>query len=174
MRKSSALLPTPSAARSALAVDPLSSFLLGDTPIRVAATTALPVNPPHGVQQARDTYALMEVMSESLGVNCSFCHNTRSFPTWAFSPPQRTTAWQGIRMVRDLNNNFAVPLGALLPPERRGPAGDTPKIYCGTCHFGSSKPLAGVSMLKDYPELIASKKERALMATAAASAATQP
>ena len=49
-------------------------------------------------------------MSQSLGVNCTYCHNTRSFASWDASTPQRATAWYGIRMVRDLNNDYLDPL----------------------------------------------------------------
>jgi photosynthetic reaction center cytochrome c subunit len=99
----------------------------------------------------------MMVMSESLGVNCTFCHYTAAFYSWQNSTPQRVTAWYGIRMVRDLNNTVMVPLTNQLPPERLGPTGDVPKIYCATCHRGTSKPLYGAPMLKDYPELVRPK-----------------
>ena len=96
----------------------------------------------------------MMTFSQSLGVNCDFCHNTRSFYSWDGNPPQRTTAWYGIRMVRDLNNAYLDPLHDTLPPERWGAAmGDSPKVFCATCHNGVYKPLFGVSMAKDFPEL---------------------
>jgi photosynthetic reaction center cytochrome c subunit len=94
------------------------------------------------------------------------------------STPQRATAWYGIRMVRDLNNNVMLPLKDLLPAERLGPTGDVPKIYCATCHQGSNKPLYGAPMLKDYPELVnpkplpAATADVAPAATAAAAAVT--
>ena len=94
-------------------------------------------------------------MSQALGVNCTFCHNSRSFTDWSQSPPQRATAWHGIRMVREVNNNYLVPLQGVLPPERLGPAGDAPKVNCETCHKGVNKPLQGVSMLADYAVLAA-------------------
>jgi photosynthetic reaction center cytochrome c subunit len=96
----------------------------------------------------------MMVMSESLGVNCDFCHNTRAIFSWDLSTPQRVTAWYGIRMVRDLNNNVMEGLKTDLPAERLGPGGDVPKIYCATCHNGSNKPLYGAPMLPLYPELV--------------------
>ena len=92
-------------------------------------------------------------MSQGLGVNCTYCHNSRSFSAWDQSTPQRTTAWYGIRMVRDLNNAYLDPLLPTYPHNRLGPLGDAPKANCATCHQGASKPLLGVSMLKDYPEL---------------------
>ena len=54
-------------------------------------------------------------MSQALGVNCTYCHNSRSFAVWDASTPKRTTAWYGIRMARDLNNDYLVPLTATFP-----------------------------------------------------------
>jgi photosynthetic reaction center cytochrome c subunit len=92
--------------------------------------------------------------SQALGVNCDYCHNTRAFRDWSQSPPQRVTAWHGIRMVRDLNERYLEPLKSVLPPNRLGAAlGDPPKVNCATCHNGVYKPLFGVSMAQDFPEL---------------------
>jgi photosynthetic reaction center cytochrome c subunit len=65
----------------------------------------------------------------------------------------RTTAWYGIRMARALNNDYLVPLTATFPAHRLGIEGDVAKVNCATCHQGVFKPLYGVSMAKDYPEL---------------------
>jgi photosynthetic reaction center cytochrome c subunit len=92
-------------------------------------------------------------MSNSLGVNCTFCHNTQSFGNWQLSPPQRTVAWHGIRMARELNTEYLVPLGKVLPPNRLGLTGDAPKVACATCHQGVNKPLYGAAMAKDFPGL---------------------
>jgi photosynthetic reaction center cytochrome c subunit len=153
-RKSSVLPPTLAAANTVLSVDAMSKYLLGTDNIRFQGTQALPVGNRYEIQKARDSYSLMMVMSESLGVNCTFCHTTRAFSSWPQSSPQRATAWYGIRMVRDLNNHYVAPLTALLPPERLGPTGDTPKVYCATCHQGSYRPLNGAPMLAAYPELV--------------------
>jgi photosynthetic reaction center cytochrome c subunit len=59
-------------------------------------------------------------------------------------------------MVRDINTNFLRPLQHQFAEFRLGPMGDIPKVNCSTCHQGLSKPLYGVSMLKDYPELTGS------------------
>jgi photosynthetic reaction center cytochrome c subunit len=56
-------------------------------------------------------------------------------------------------MVRKLNVDYLEPLKAELPAARLGPLGDAPKVYCETCHQGVNKPLQGVSMAKDWPEL---------------------
>jgi photosynthetic reaction center cytochrome c subunit len=94
-------------------------------------------------------------MSDSLGVNCTYCHNSRQFSSWEQSPPQRATAWHGIRLARDLNETYMAPLTATFPPERQGPKGDVAKVNCATCHQGAYKPLYGASMLKDYPQFAA-------------------
>jgi photosynthetic reaction center cytochrome c subunit len=146
--------PTPAAAYTALPADSLTEYLLHDDPIRVNGTTALQSGNRNSIQHARQTYTLMMVMSESLGVNCDFCHNTKAVAQWDLSTPQRVTAWYGIRMVRDLNNTVMEPLKSELPAERLGPGGDVPKIYCATCHQGSNKPLYGAPQLKYYPELV--------------------
>lgn len=133
--------------------DIFQPYLAESQDIRVIGTTALPTGNRHSTKQAEWTYGLMVHMSEGLGVNCTYCHNTRSFSSWATSPPQRATAWYGIRMVRDLNNNYMDPLTATFPDHRKGPLGDVAKVNCTTCHQAAYKPLLGVSMLKDYPEL---------------------
>ena len=69
------------------------------------------------------------------------------------SAPQRTTAWNGLQMMREVNAVYLETLKSLYPANRLGPLGDSPKDKCGTCHQGVSKPLYGQSKLKDFPEL---------------------
>jgi photosynthetic reaction center cytochrome c subunit len=139
---------------SSLPFDPLSTYLINDNLIRVQGTTALTPAVKHdSVQKAEHTYSLMIYMAKSLGVNCNYCHNTRAFANWPQSPPQRSQAWYGIRMVRELNTNVLIPIAPLLPDYRIGAAGDSPKVGCLTCHKGAYKPMYGVSMRADYPEL---------------------
>lgn len=140
-------------ALSSMPYDPFTPFLLEDKPIRVIGPTALPTGNLMSTKQTEWTYSLMNHMSTSLGVNCTYCHNTRSFKTWDDAPPQRVTAWYGIRMARDLNNQYMVPLTATFPANRLGPTGDVAKVACSTCHQGVYKPLNGVSMLAAHPEL---------------------
>lgn len=123
--------------------------------IRVVGANALPIVGASGqtIQATEATYALMMHISQSLGVNCTFCHNSRAFSKWDESSKSRVTAWHGLQMVRDLNNKHLVPLTGVFPPERLGPGGDVPKLNCATCHAGVNKPLYGASMLEDYPEL---------------------
>jgi photosynthetic reaction center cytochrome c subunit len=57
-------------------------------------------------------------------------------------------------MARALNNDYLNPLNSVLPSERLGKAmRDAPKVTCSTCHNGVSKPLFGVSMARNFPEL---------------------
>jgi photosynthetic reaction center cytochrome c subunit len=144
--------PAPNAAGSALPNDPLSRYLTtGVDDIRIQSTTALPTRAqPPSIKNAEWTYSLMLYMSGSLGVNCTYCHNTRALASWNESSPQRTTAWHGIRMVRELNTQYLTPLEPVFPPNRLGPHGDGPKVGCATCHKGTFKPLNGVSPLVDY------------------------
>ncbi len=145
--------PAPQVNLSSLPNDPVTTYLHGNTTIRVAAKTALPTGPSASIQATEGTYGLMIHMSQSLGVNCTFCHNTRSFGNWQESTPQRITSWHGIRMVGDTNNNYLEPLGSVLPPNRLGPNGDVPKVSCATCHQGAYKPLYGAPMVADWPGL---------------------
>jgi photosynthetic reaction center cytochrome c subunit len=133
--------------------DPFTAFLWRDTPIRVIGNDPLSGGNPRSIKQAEWTYALMVHMSQALGVNCTFCHNSRSFFDWEQSAPTRVNAWYGIRMVRDINNNYVESLRPNFPPHRLGPHGDTLKVSCGTCHQGAYAPLFGAPMARDYPEL---------------------
>ena len=138
---------------SSLPYDPFTPFLEGDRDIRVQAQRALPGTDRHSIKETEWTYALMIHFSQAMGVNCTYCHNSREFSDWSQSTPQRVVAWHGIRMVRDLNGAYLDPLRDVFPPARLGPAGDSPKLNCETCHQGVAKPLFGVSMVKDFPEL---------------------
>jgi photosynthetic reaction center cytochrome c subunit len=143
----------PSIALASLPYDPFTPYLSGKEPIRVQGTEALPQdNHRMSIKQAEFTYSLMNHLSKSLGVNCTFCHNTQSFQSWD-GPPQRVTAWHGIGMSRDLNATYLEPLQSALPVHRLGPGGDAAKVNCATCHQGVSKPLAGLKMAKDWPGL---------------------
>jgi len=148
--------PAKSVAYASLPNDPFTPFLAGGDEIRVIGAGALPP-PDHGksVQQAEWTYGLMMHMSQSLGVNCTYCHNSRSFQSWDQSTPQRATAWHGIRMVRDLNTAYLEPLAPSFPPNRLGPGHDAAKVSCATCHQGAFKPLYGAAMAASYPGLAA-------------------
>ncbi len=135
--------------------DPFSKYLTKDqAQIRAISQYPLPlkgVKTNEPTQTTENTYSLMIHMSESLGQNCTYCHNTRSFTSWEMSPPARVTAWHALQMVPALNNAYLEPLGPTYPPKRLGALGDAPKVNCTTCHQGVAKPFYGESMLDDYP-----------------------
>ncbi|MTI44850.1 photosynthetic reaction center cytochrome c subunit [Roseibium hamelinense] len=144
--------------RTSMPQNALALYLLGDQEIRVHSDTALPTGDnPATTKETEATWALMMHMSESLGANCTTCHNSRAFNEWDQSPPQRVTAWHGIRMSRALNNDYMVGLTPVFPENRLGPEGDVFKVGCSTCHNGVQKPLYGVSMLQDYMDALSEK-----------------
>lgn len=165
--------PSPVVNLSSLPSDVFTPFLLDSQNIRLNGPTALPSGNRTSIKQGEWVYGLMTHMSTSLGVNCTYCHNTQSFQSWEISPPQRTTAWHGIRMARDLNLNYMEPLTEVFPAHRKGPMGDVAKMNCATCHQGAYKPLNGAQMAKDFPELLKPALAAAKVA-AAQSAAPAP
>jgi photosynthetic reaction center cytochrome c subunit len=138
---------------TSLSTDPFSGYFDAHESIRVQSAQALPVNFGASIAATEKTYSLMMSLSTSLGVNCTFCHNSRAFENWEQSSPQRVTAWHGINLVRDLNINYLIPLLPYWPANRLGPTGDGPKLNCATCHQGAPKPLLGASLAKNWPEL---------------------
>jgi len=146
--------PAHAVGLTSLPYDPFSQFLINGADIRVQPREALPAGgSDKDIMGTEKTYALMMHMSQSLGENCTFCHNSRVFMDWEQSSPARVTAWHGINAVSELNSEYLEPLGDIVPASRKGPLGDPYKANCATCHQGIAKPLYGVSMLKDYPSL---------------------
>lgn len=113
--------------------------------------------PSEGIQtwqHTERTFSLMNYFSNSLGVNCVFCHNSRAFYDTEQVTPQWSTAGLGIAMVQELNNDWLVPLQDVYPPERLGPVmGDAPKAACKTCHKGYQQPMQGTNAIGNWPEL---------------------
>ena len=146
--------PDPNVGYASLPSDPFAAYFNGAGQIRVASSQALPSDAHKvSIKDAEKTYGLMMHISSALGVNCTYCHNSQSFRAWNLSRAQRGTAYYGIRMVRDINEQFIGSLTGIFPANRKGPHGDPYKANCQTCHQGQSKPLGGVSMLADYPAL---------------------
>ncbi|SLN57489.1 Photosynthetic reaction center cytochrome c subunit precursor [Roseovarius gaetbuli] len=150
---------TPLSQYSSLPSDALEKFLLDGESIKVhdldSRVAGIPGKDGYpGIQNAERTYALMNYIANSLGVNCVFCHNTRAFYDGSQVTPQWGTELLGISMVQELNNDYLVPVGGLLPENRLGPMqGDAPKAACKTCHKGYQQPLQGTNVIKDWPEL---------------------
>lgn len=150
------------AGNSSLPQNALEKYLLGDAEIRVHSDTALPTGANKSdIKDTEATWALMMHMSESLGANCVTCHNSRAFNDWDQSPPQRVSAWHGIRMARSLNADYMTPLAPVFPDNRKGPSGDVLKVGCATCHQGLQKPLNGATMLKDLGASLLKKSTEA-------------
>lgn len=147
--------PSPVVGLTSLPHDPFATYLSQQPrTIRVVAKEALPHAGGATIDTTEQTYGLMMHLSKALGVNCTHCHNSRSFAAWDQGSPARVTAWHGLHMVSKLNTEFLEPLKPHFPPQRLGAQGDAPKVNCATCHQGAPKPLLGAAMVKDYPELL--------------------
>ena len=146
--------PNQNVGYASLPYDPFAQYLNGTAQIRVASSSPFP-NANHivSIKAAEQSYGLMMHVSGALGVNCTYCHNSQSFRAWNLSRAQRGTAYYGIRMVRDINENYISSLQRVFPAYRKGPHGDPYKVNCTTCHQGVSKPLGGVSMIAQAPIL---------------------
>jgi photosynthetic reaction center cytochrome c subunit len=150
--------PIPAVGWTTSPTDPFSPYLSAAEPVSIRVNGTQSLRPPvegRSIRATETTLGLMQHMSVSLGVNCTFCHNTRAFASWQTSSPQRLTAWHGLRMIPALNKTYMDPLQSEFAKGegRLGPAGDVLKVNCSTCHQGAAKPLLGVSMRADYPEL---------------------
>jgi len=145
--------PHPDVAYASLPSSAVFSDYLAADPktIRVAGNAYPSKAHVVSIKTAEGSYGIMMHVSQALGVNCTYCHNTQSFKSWSLSNAQRTTAWYGLNMVRNLNTGYVLPLTPVFPANRKGPAGDPYQINCLTCHQGQAKPLGGQSMLGDYP-----------------------
>lgn len=151
--------PVSNSAYTSLPTNAVARYLLGGLEpgaeeVRVVSNTVHPTaKNKRTVMGSEPSYALMMHISQSLGVNCTYCHNTQSFMTWSSSNPPRKTAWYGVRMVRNINLDYLTPLASVFPENRLGEEGDPFKVNCATCHRGQNKPLGGFPMAKDYPAL---------------------
>lgn len=167
--------PDPNVGYTALPTDPFAAYLAGKQSIRVASDSALPkASHVVSIQATEQSYGLMMHLSSALGVNCTYCHNTQSFRAWNLSSAQRATAYYGIRMVRNANEDYIAPLAAVFPANRKGPQGDPYKVNCATCHQGQAKPLGGASMIAQAPSLKAPLKSAVLAEGVPAATMTEP
>jgi photosynthetic reaction center cytochrome c subunit len=151
-------VPHPDVAYASLPNNAFAPWFAGSENIRVVSNQ-IHRSPDHvrSIQATEATYGLMMHMSDSLGVNCTYCHNSRNFGSWNTSRETRVGSWHAIRMVRETNNQYITPLAlkGILPANRVGPNGDAFKTNCATCHQGQAKPMGGVSMIGDVPALAA-------------------
>ncbi len=143
----------PSNALEIYLTDPDSMVNVHDLESRVAGVPGL-TEDVHTIQKTEMTYSLMNYFSNSLGVNCVFCHNSRAFYDPSEFTPQWSIAQMGRQMVIEMNVEYLIPLQDTYPPERLGPVyADAPKAACKTCHKGYQRPLQGMNVIADWPEL---------------------
>ncbi|GGB75275.1 photosynthetic reaction center cytochrome PufC [Blastomonas aquatica] len=148
--------PSSAVAFASLPLDTYAKYMRGNSgPARVISKTIHPTTANRQTtKDAEGNYAIMMHLSQSLGVNCTYCHNSRSFARWEQSSPQRALAWYGLQMVKNTNEEYIHPLANVFPANRLGPQGDPYKTNCATCHQMQRKPLGGAQMAKDYPALL--------------------
>ena len=148
--------PDPRVAFASLPNQGFARYILNTDSMNARVNnTQIHPSPNHVVstKEAEKVYGFMMHMSSSLGVNCTFCHNSGSFQTWNMSTPKRALSWYAIRMVRDSNEKYVTAINDVLPASQKGPQGDPYKINCATCHNGINKPMYGVSMREQNPVL---------------------
>ncbi len=148
--------PVADVAYSTLPSEPFSRYLTSPDQDAARLASSGPFSEGGGLttKESEWNFALMMHYSDSLGVNCTYCHNSASFQSWEQSTPMRVTAWYGQNMVRALNAEYLIPLGPEYPDYRLGPHdSDAPKAYCSTCHQGVYKPLGGADAVSAYPSL---------------------
>ncbi|WP_299322465.1 photosynthetic reaction center cytochrome PufC [Parasphingopyxis sp.] len=148
--------PDPNVGYASLPTGVFAQYFTGDggDEIAVASTGLYPTDANRlTTMETETTYGLMMHLSQAMGVNCTYCHNTQSFRAWELSTQARATAWFGIRMVRNINEAYITPLTGNFPANRLGPEGDPYKVNCTTCHQGQTRPMGGASMVADYPAL---------------------
>ena len=139
---------------TAMQIDPLTATLENKELIRIQATSAYPAAYGGSIQATEQTYSLMIHISESLGVNCTFCHEISSVRELVgeHASARHGLAWHpdGARSQYQLSGSFEGDVPCRVDSGQRA---TVPKVSCATCHQGVNKPLYGVSMAKDYPEL---------------------
>ena len=143
-------------------------YNLQSTPAHIQSNTALTSNGPAGQDEFKRQYEYMMQMSDGIGVNCGFCHNSRAFFDWGQSTPMRWSGLSGLHMTRRINNEVLMPLAQTMPQTREvvdglhppiipsyeaGPQNGNALVICATCHYGAPKPLNGLNMAHDYPLL---------------------
>ncbi|MGI4811440.1 MAG: photosynthetic reaction center cytochrome PufC [Janthinobacterium lividum] len=144
-------------------------FYVGNENISGQSLSALPDNQVHAVIVVTRIYEMMMQMSDGMGVNCGFCHNSRAFWDWSQSTPQRWTAYYALQQIRELNNNFLLKLAEAIPMKRArvnettlpvipaaeaGIQNGNGLAVCATCHYSQPKPMGGADVISTYPSLV--------------------
>ena len=109
-------LATAASSGASLPEDPFTPFLLEAKEIRVNGKTALAQR-----QRAHHQADRVDLQPDVAHVHPRWASTAPTAITRGHSvsgaggPPQRTTAWYGIRMVRDLNNEYMAPITERVP-----------------------------------------------------------
>jgi photosynthetic reaction center cytochrome c subunit len=155
-------------------------YLLQSTPGSSQSYTALPTHSAAAQVVVKRLYEVMMQMSDGIGVNCGYCHNSRAFFDWRQSTPARWTGYSGITLTRDINRNFILKLEQIMP-ENRAVVGDTRAFSlpardqgpqrgngladCATCHHGAPKPLMGANLIHGFPALAGPEPQASVQAS---------
>ncbi len=146
-----------------------AEYYLQDHPVAVISTSALRTNDVGSYIAATRIYEMMMQMSLQIGVNCGYCHASRAFQDWNQSTPMRWVGYYSLRLIRDLNRNYLLPLAQVIPQQRelvhptpvpvvpayeKGQQPGNALLTCETCHYRLPNPMNGVNMVKDYPGLV--------------------
>jgi photosynthetic reaction center cytochrome c subunit len=145
---------------TALPVDAMATYLLDpDSQVNVHGYTSRDEDGSSNasIYKTYQTYSLMQHFANSMGANCTYCHNTRAPADPAGHTPAWATAQLGRQMTIDINNAWILPEQDLLPPERLGPLGDVAKVNCTTCHVGAPQTFGGASAIQNWPELVSAE-----------------
>ncbi len=162
-----------------------AEYYLFDQPIVVSSTTVEPNGTIASWPEATRIYEMMMQMSDGIGANCGYCHNSRNFADWNQSSPYRWIGYDALRLVRDVNRNYLLPIASIIPQTRTlvhettlpslparmtGAQLGNGLVACATCHQGLTKPMNGANMVHDYPGLVAPAAAAAPHADAAPAA----
>ena len=164
-------------------------YLLQATPAHGEPLTALPTGTAPTFVEDKRLYEAMMQMSDGMGVNCGYCHQSRNFADWKQSTPQRWNGYSGIVMTRDLNRDFLLKLAGedpitrwqsgnprplSLPARLRGAQIGNGLAECGTCHRGAPKPRDPAAVPGGFPGLTGPAPAGATVAAAPAPPAAHP
>ncbi len=143
-------------------------YLLQETPGLSQSYTALPSGQVSAQVVTKRLYEYMMQMSDGIGVNCGYCHDSRAFYDWSQSTPARWVGYYGIAMTRDLNRNFLLPVAGVIPQDREqpgktrepilparetGPQAGNGLVLCATCHHNAPRLPGAGDPLRDFPTL---------------------
>ncbi len=149
--------------------DGWAEYFVQDEPISAQSPSALPSGQVQQSIVVKRIYEMMMQMSDGMGVNCGFCHNSRSFSDWSQSTPQRWTAYDAINQTRRINNAYMLKIMdqiamtrqrvhetslPVLPARQSGVMDGNGLVVCATCHLSQPKPMGGANVIATYPGLV--------------------